>query len=312
MTSLPRISHSEEVCDCREGVSREVAHGVEGARRPIRDRASRVHDRTARVTGEVSDGARGARGPVRNRVGATHYAVARGGRRAGGPAGNRVGAVDDSPAHGSRDVTGEVADGARVLIGEDTADAERRAPRDGGGGAPASAGPSPSGRRRRVAARADGPLVLLRRGVSSLGLNDDRLSVPGLAVVLRGLRRRQHRPAAALELLHEILEVRHELLEGDEPVSLVPVRLGELLLHDLVDLRGRDAVEEAQARENLEQLLRVEHAVAICVASDERSLRLVVVAIVRAGGGQLAVHRPGWGTVYGGRGGEADTHGGCA
>ena len=92
----------------------------------------------------------------------------------------------------------------------------------------------------------------------------------------------------------------------------MPVRLGELLLHDLVDLRGRDAVEEAQARENLEQLLRVEHAVAICVASDERSLRLVVVAIVRAGGGQLAVHRPGWGTVYGGRGGEADTHGGCA
>mmetsp|Transcript_14114 Transcript_14114/g.59711 ORF Transcript_14114/g.59711 Transcript_14114/m.59711 type:complete len:290 (-) Transcript_14114:25-894(-) len=289
MTSPPRISRSEEVCDCREGVSRKVAHGADGARRPIRDRASRAHDRTARVTGEVSDGA----------------------RRAGSPAGNRVGAVDDSPAHGSRGVTGEVADGARVLIGEDTADAERRAPRDGGGG-PASAGPSPSGRRRRVAAHADGPLVLLRRGVSSLGLNDDRLSVPGLAVVLRGLRRRQHRPAAALELLHEILEVRHELLEGDEPVSLVSVRLGELLLHDLVDLRGRDAVEEAQARENLEQLLRVEHAVAICVASDERSLRLVVVAIVRAGGGQLAVHRPGWGTVYGGRGGEADTHGGCA
>ena len=84
MTSLTRISHSEEVCDCREGVSREIAHRVHGARRPIGDRASRAHDRTARVTGEVSDGARGTRGPVRHGVRAAHYAVARGGGCAGG------------------------------------------------------------------------------------------------------------------------------------------------------------------------------------------------------------------------------------
>ena len=125
----------------------------------------------------------------------------------------------------------------RANVASNTANADGGAGRDGGSGAhPSASGPSPL---LLVAASVvAASVVLLPAAVPSLGLDDDRrgLAVPGLAVVLRGLRRRHDHTAPALELLHQVLEVRHELLEGDEPVPLVPISLGELLLHDLTDL----------------------------------------------------------------------------
>ena len=125
-------------------------------------------------------------------------------------------------------------------------------------------------------------------GESSRQLTID--TIARLSVVLRGLRRGSHDGAPPLQLLHEVLKVRHELFERDPPVLLKPVRLLKLRLHHLVDLLRRDAVEEAESHEHPVQLLRVQHPVLVGVTLRERGAGLLVVLGVCAGLRRVPVH----------------------
>jgi hypothetical protein len=129
-----------------------------------------------------------------------------------------------------------------------------------------------------------------------------------LPVELRGRGGLLHDPALR-ELVHEVLEIRHELVERDLPVAHARVRARHLLLHHRLHILRRDTVKEAEAHEHHVQFLRVQDAVAVDVPRAERRFRLGVVIRVRAGlrHGAARLHRTRGHDVPRGLGGGCET-----
>jgi hypothetical protein len=68
--------------------------------------------------------------------------------------------------------------------------------------------------------------------------------VLGLAVELRWRRGCVHLHASPVQFVHQVLKVRHELVEGDAPVRHGVVRALHLFLHHRAAVLQWDAVEE--------------------------------------------------------------------